>query len=242
MKRIFFPLIISFFASGMAAQTISNGFYFIQKKDIGFQAEGFEFYGKNKFAYVGSGCSGTTFGKGSYEITNSDSLILTFEDNYTPKLYKELSIQTDKSENLEIDLTVTEDEEIPLPGVSIVIKELNKEFISDFDGYTHKSIKKPAKAVTLEIRYVGYYPIEIPLPKGTSKVSGKVSFRYLNSIPKNEKMSFKILRLKNSRIIFQSHTRSRTFLKINRWKMARKLKKHMPDFYEKMFQDFFYSI
>lgn len=238
MKKSCLLLIISLFISEIYAQTISNGMYFVQKKDIGFQVEAFEFYGKNKFAYVGSGCQGTSFGKGSYQITDTDSLILTFESDYTSKLYKDYHIQTETSENLEIDLTVV-DEEVPIPGVSILIKEQNKEFIGDFDGNVNTVISKPTSKITLEILYVGFYPIEISIPKEASKVSGTISFGILNSIQKNEKMSFKILKIKNSRITFQSFTRSRTFKKVNQWQLARKVKKYMPYFYKKIYADFF---
>ncbi|EDP96127.1 carboxypeptidase-like regulatory domain-containing protein [Kordia algicida OT-1] len=238
MKKSYLLLIISLIISEISAQTISNGMYFVQKKDIGFQVEVFEFYGTDKFAYVDSGCQGTSFGKGSYQITDDDSLVLTFESDYTSKLHKDYHIQTNASDNLEIDLTII-DEEVPLPGVSVLIKEQNKEFIGDFDGNVNTIINKPTSQITLEIRYVGYHPIEISIPKEASKVSGKISFGYLNSIPKNEKMSFKILKIKNSRITFESVTRSRTFKKVNQWQLARKVKKHMPDFYEKMYADFF---
>lgn len=241
MKRIYFLLFVSFYISEISAQAISNGFYFIQKKDIGFQAEAFKFYGENKFAYISSSCPGTTFGKGSYEITDKDSLIMTFDYYDTAELHREFKMYTGIGDSLEIDLAVYEETEIPMPGSTVRIENDN-EYLTDFDGKLNTIIKKPTTATTLKIMFVGMYPIEIKIPKGTTHISGKVSFKYLSAIPKKEKLSFKILQLKKSQIVFQSHTKSKTFLKVNQWKFARKVKKHMPQFYEKLFQDFFFSL
>ncbi|WP_298519526.1 hypothetical protein [uncultured Kordia sp.] len=241
MKRIFLLLVFSFFISEMTAQSITNGFYFTQKKDIGFQTEAFEFYGKNSFHYVSASCSGTTFGKGQYEIADADSLILTFEYYESPKLYEELKVETTISDRLEIDLKVYEDEENPMPGCTIRLEEDN-EFLTDFDGKLNTIVQKPTKDVTMKIMLIGMRPIEIKIPKGTTKISGNVSFNYLSSIPENKKMLFKLHQLKKSKIIVQSPTRSKTFLKVNKRKLVQKVKKHMPNFYKVLFSDFFFSL
>jgi len=232
MKRIYFLLIFSFLISETIAQTISNGLYFMQKKDISLSVEAFEFYGTNTFSYVHVTPMSCHFGKGTYEITAKDSLILTFEDFDTSSFYTDYKLHNEPSDSFFIDITILDDIGKPVVFASCNIKGENEEFKTDFNGRIKKNLKTLTTNSILEINHSLFKTKEIPIPKEASKISGTIAFNYWNTFPKGHSIQLKIIQLKKSRFIIGRLNSTKTFFKVNKQKMTRKVKKHMPYFYE----------
>lgn len=239
MKTCCFLLFFSFFVSFTTAQNISNGYYFIKKQNIGFTSEAFQFYDDDKFYYVSSSCTGDGYGKGTYRITDSGNIILTFEAYDNSHFYKNLAFQKGVSDVLELHMTTIDNDGSPLPGATFTLPETDEKFTSDFDGVVSLLLKKPTQNCTLKVSFIGYLPVEIDIPKGATKISGKIVFGDLNLITTGTVWKLHIKNLKRSGFTLDAGNYPRRFVKLGKNRMHKKVKKHMPDFYEKLRSHFF---
>ena len=193
MRSILSILLICVTAFGYS-QSIKPGIYYNKKKDIGFEADIFNFKDNQKFTYVFLTCTGMGVGTGSYEVI-ADSLILQFEDNSKFTLLQELKFTTSKEDSLSIHLTVLEEEGgYPLPGTNVYFPEEKIGWQTDMEGKMSGTIQKKGAERTLRIQYLGFGPIDIAIPPNTSVLSGTLRLTELWFYNSKDRFSFELLR------------------------------------------------
>jgi hypothetical protein len=200
--------ILTLITVGSYGQKVHTGTYYTSRKDIGFTSDIFHFEKDGTFRCVSFGCTGSGLGKGKYEVIQGDSLRLQFTDCEECDEFIKIESSTDSSENLDIDLQVLYFEDnSALPGVNVYFPETKKGVVTDQNGKARFSTSKLYKTEVLRIQFVGYAPVDIEIPKQTTKVKGVIRMTDNWVYDGKQIMTFKIISWTHSRLRLQRHPR-----------------------------------
>jgi CarboxypepD_reg-like domain len=175
-------------------QKTYTGTYFTTKKDIGFESDIFQFEKDGSFRYIFFTCTGTGLGKGKYEITKGDSLRLQFTDCIACEEFKEIETFSDSSDNLEIDLQIVAwEDNSGIAGANVYFPKAQTGTVADQNGNARFIMPRLSETQMLRIQFVGYDPLDIEIPKQTSRVNGVIRLSYNWVYDRTEIKTFKIL-------------------------------------------------
>jgi hypothetical protein len=195
---IIFFLILSF---DSFAQKVNSGTFFTSKKDIGFESEVFQFFDDLTFNYIFFTCTGTGFGKGSYQIDESDSLILQFKNCDTCTEFVDVTKKESQGDSVKIQLTILDyygNE--PLSGVNCYIKESKIGWVTGYDGRIEGKFPKVDSSQTLRIQFIGYEPVEIPVTPLVGEISGEVRLTDIWIYSEVDTIKYEIKKLKKNKL------------------------------------------
>ena len=217
-------LFLTVFSTLCYAQTMHKGIYYNIKKDIGFVSEVFEFKEGRTFDYFMFGCTGVSYGAGTYTLVG-DSLSMVFKDLPKPVPNGLQLLQTD-SDSLSINIKVIEfyDGE-GLPGANCVFKENKKGWSTDFYGNVKATTQKLDSVMTLQIQYLGYGTTEITIPPNTTKIKGVVNMSGVYFYDSTDTLRLRVRsKWKNRFTLAGYEDYDITYRKIKEKKIADKLK------------------
>ncbi len=179
------------------SQSMENAIYYTVKKDIGFTSEIFEFKEQNKFNYSLFGCTGSSFGSGTYKVIR-DSLYLKFSEK--PFLKKDgIKFNKTSSDSLVINIRVGEKySDYPLPGVICNLLDTEIGWQSDFDGLIFGKILKPKTPKVLRFQYIGYGRYDIEVSPDIGEITGVLKMDNVDFFEPDEEIKVK-LKSNNSR-------------------------------------------
>lgn len=194
MKSILI-IIFSLLSTLAIGQKVHTGTFFTSKKDIGFESDIFQFKSDGSFNYIFFTCTGVGLGHGHYEIITGDSLQLNFHDCQDCEETIQVDYSTEPSDSLSINLVVKDyDDQDVLPGANIFFPETKKGVSANINGSASFTVVKPDSLSILKIQFIGLDPLEIKIPKNTTRLTGSV---YLPShwiYNSTDSMTFKILK------------------------------------------------
>lgn len=100
----------------------------------------------------------------TYEVLNKQIIII-------PKIIKPITVQDKKNSNIPVQQkqlsgTITDENEEPLPGATVIVKGANIGTSADFNG--NYSLAVPNDATTLVITYIGYKTTEVEINNRTT--------------------------------------------------------------------------
>lgn len=199
-------------------QNSLRGVYYNKKNQRAFEADVFQFVGKDRFNYVLFSCTGEGFGSGRYQIKN-DSLILHFDSNPQVDKYLQVKRMLSQSNDLVINVQAfTELDNTSLPGFNCYLSSRQIGTVGDVNGKANILTYRLNTPDTLEINYIGFVPIRIPLTERDSYVEVVANLHnywfYDNEIQKfnilkRHWQGFKLQRYENLPIGYRKITKSR---------------------------------
>ncbi len=183
------------------AQKPHSGTYVTHKKDIGFTSEVFQFHKDSTFSYIFFNCTGTEFGKGTYDIVNGNSLRLQFTSCLDCNDRHQVEHIVNSNDSLEIDLIVKEwVDSLEFSNVVTYITNTKIGTVTKENGQAKFTTAKSDKNRTLRIKTLGFDMVDLEIPPNTTSLKGTVYLSNHKIYNSTDIKTYKILKWTKSKL------------------------------------------
>jgi len=201
MKKLVVILLIGAFAGqslGLVAQSIPTGDFFAKKSNELFESELFQFNSDKTFNCVVFGDNYKLLGQGRYAVKN-DTLILHFESHPMQRQSERVEFSEGPGDKTTINLKVkVARSESAFQGANCFLRGLQRGTTTDSTGQARLVIDKLSKADTLEVYFIGYNLVRIPIQPNYDTINVWANLDNLSFYTDGDKARFKVNWIKRS--------------------------------------------